>query len=250
MAPSDPLADGSASPSAGNAPVGVVLPAGGSGTRMAEDGQPSKQFRHLGDAPVLVQTARAFAGHRAIGPIVVVAPAGREADVDTLLRSFGVDAHVATGGATRQASVSAGVRALPSATTVVLVHDAVRPFVMPDVIDRVVGAATTHGAAAAALRVSDTLRQGGDGPLFGTTVSRDGLWAMQTPQGARRHWLLRAEANAAGHVATDEVGLLQHAGYPVRIVEGDARNLKLTRPSDWTLAEALWRAWSRSEGDA
>ena len=104
-----------------------------------------------------------------------------------------------------------------------------------------------NGAAAAAVRVADTLRAGGDGPLFGATVPRDGLWAMQTPQGARRDWLLRAAANAAGHVATDEVGLLQHAGHPVWIVEGDARNVKITRPSDWALAEALWPVWEREE---
>ena len=76
-------------------------------------------------------------------------------------------------------------------------------------------------------------------------MDRAGLWAMQTPQAARRDWLVRAAANAGRTVATDEVGLLQSAGYPVRIVRGDARNLKLTRPSDWLLAEALWAAWER-----
>ena len=99
------------------------------------------------------------------------------------------------------------------------------------------------------MRVADTLRQGGDGPLFGATVPREGLWAMQTPQAARRDWLVRAAANAAGHVATDEVGLLQHAGHPVRIVPGDARNFKITRPSDALLAEALWPSWAAAEGD-
>ncbi len=125
-------------------------------------------------------------------------------------------------------------------------HDAVRPFVTQTVIASVIEAASTHGASAAALPVADTLRQGGAGPLFGTTVSRDGLWAMQTPQAARRDWLVRAAANAAGHVATDEVGLLQHAGYPVRIVEGDPRTFKVTRPADWRLAQALWPTWHAS----
>ncbi len=113
-----------------------------------------------------------------------------------------------------------------------------------------IAAARRHGAAAAAVRVADTLRAGGDGPLFGATVPRDGLWAMQTPQGARRVWLARAAANAGGLVATDEVGLLQHAGHPVWIVEGDARNVKLTRPSDWHLAQALWAEWERGGGVA
>ena len=73
---------------------------------------------------------------------------------------------------------------------------------------------------------------------------------MQTPQAARRDWLVRAAANAAGFEATDEVGLLHHAGHAVRIVEGDARNVKLTRPADWRLAEALWPSWDQEEGGA
>ena len=227
--------------------AGVVLPAGGSGTRMAVEGAPSKQFRLLGGASVLVQTLRAFARHRAIGPAVVVAPApDLEAVVDDLVRAD-LEAVVVEGGATRQASVANGVRALEG-VGMVLVHDAVRPFIPQAVITSVLEAAATHGAAAAALPVADTLRQGGAGPLFGETVPRDGLWTMQTPQAARRDWLLRAHANAAGHVATDEVGLLQRAGYPVRIVEGDARNVKITRPSDWAMATALWPAWTEAEG--
>ena len=224
----------------GDETVGVVLPAGGSGSRMAAPGEPSKQFRLLGDAPVLVQTLRAFLRHLAVGPAVVVVPAGEEAATRDLLAAHAAEATVVAGGPTRQASVQCGVRALPATVEVVLVHDAVRPFVPAAVVARVAEAARAHGAAAAAVPVADTLRQGGAGPLFGATVPREGLWAMQTPQAARRDWLLRAAANAAGHVATDEVGLLQHAGHPVRIVEGDARNVKITRPSDWRLAEALW----------
>lgn len=208
---------------------------------MAAPGEPPKQFRELGGAPLVVQTARAFRRHPELGSVVVVAPAGEEARTRDLLAAHGIPAEVATGGASRQASVARGVRALEA--DVVLVHDAVRPFVTQAVIASVIAAASTHGASAAALPVADTLRQGGAGPLFGETVPRDGLWAMQTPQAARRDWLLRAAANAAGHVATDEVGLLQHAGYPVRIVEGDPRTFKVTRPPDWRLALALWPSW-------
>lgn len=225
----------------GGGRVGVVLPAGGSGTRMGgAPGTPAKQFRELGGAPVLVQTLRAFADHPAIAVAVVVVPAGEEGAVADQLAAFETEAIVAAGGPTRQASVANGVRALPADVDLVLVHDAVRPFVSADVISRVVEAARQSGAAAAAVPVADTLRHGGSGPLFGETVPREGLWAMQTPQAARRDWLVRATANAAGFVATDEVGLLQHAGHSVRIVEGDSRNVKLTRPSDWDLAEALW----------
>jgi len=214
---------------------------------MAEPGAPSKQFRSLGGAPVLVQTLRAFARHPDVGPLVVAVPAGQEAPTVEMLRAFDLVAAVVTGGATRQASVAAGVRALAADVEVVLVHDAVRPFVSRSVIASVVAAARQHGAAATAVPVADTLRQGGRGPLFGETVSRDGLWAMQTPQAVRRDWLLRAAANASGFMATDEVGLLQHDGRAVWIVEGEAQNVKLTRPADWALAEALWTAWEQSE---
>lgn len=224
--------------------VGVVLPAGGAGRRMG--GDIPKQFRDLGGAPVLVQTLRAFA-RGAAGPAVVVVPAGEEAETDRLLRAHGAEAAVVAGGPTRQASVANGVAALPPDVGLVLVHDAVRPFVSGAVVGRVVEAARRAGAAAAAVPVADTLRRGGAGPLFGETVDRAGLWAMQTPQAARRDWLVRAAANAGRAVATDEVGLLQAAGYPVQIVEGDARNVKLTRPSDWALAEALWPAWAEEE---
>ena len=223
--------------------VGVVLPAGGSGRRMDSPGEPAKQFRQLGGAPLVVQTARAFRRY-GVGPMVVVVPVGEEERTRDLLAAHGVEAEVTAGGASRQASVARGVRAL--AADVVVVHDAVRPFVTQSVIASVISEASAHGASAAALPVADTLRLGGTGPLFGETVPREGLWSMQTPQAARRDWLLRAAANAAGHVATDEVGLLQHAGYPVRIVPGDPRTFKVTRPPDWRLAQALWPSWQES----
>ena len=212
---------------------------------MAEDGEPAKQFRLLGGAPVVVQTLRAFARHPAVGPAVVVVPAGAEEETRGALAEHGVQATVVAGGVDRQSSVARGVAALAASVDTVLVHDAVRPFVTQAVIGGVIEIVQRHGAAAAAVPVADTLRAGGTGPLFGATVPRDGLWAMQTPQAARRDWLVRAAANAAGFVATDEAGLIQHAGYSVWIVEGDARNVKLTRPADWRLAQALWPEWSR-----
>lgn len=215
--------------------LGVVLPAAGAGLRM---GGSSKQYRLLGGAPVLVQTARAFAGHPDCGPLVVVVPADRVDETADLLAGYGVEARAVAGGTSRQASVRRGVEALPPGVTHVLVHDAVRPFVTADRIAAVARATRASGAAALAVPVADTLRRA-DGDRFGATVDRDGLWAMQTPQGARRDWLLDASA-ASPDEATDEVGLLQAAGHAVALVEGDARNLKLTRPSDWPLAEALW----------
>ena len=218
----------------------MVLPAGGSGTRM---GGSAKQFRRLGDAPVLVQTLRSFVRHPEVGPCVVVVPAGEERQTASVLADHGVEAAVVAGGSTRQASVLNGLVALPGAVRYVLVHDAVRPFVSAELISGVVAAVRAEGAAAAAVPVADTLRRGAAG-RFGATVSREGLWAMQTPQGARRDWLEAAYASAKGGEATDEVGLLQAAGFAVGIVEGDSRNVKITRPSDWDLARSLWPDWA------
>lgn len=222
------------------ASVGVVIPAGGSGRRMGGD---RKQYRSLGDGPVLVQTLRAFARHPEIGPLVAVVPADAVAVTQRQIESAGLVADVAVGGATRQASVGNGLSALPPSVEWVLVHDAVRPFVSAALISRVVAAVRSAGAAAPAVPVADTLRRGENG-MFVETVSREGLWAMQTPQAARRDLLEVAYARAGGALATDEVGLLQRAGVDVAIVDGDARNLKLTRPEDWEVALALWPGWS------
>lgn len=223
----------------------VVIPAAGSGSRM---GGVPKQFRMLGDAPVLVQTVRAFQQHPAIGPIVVATGAEMVGEVQALLSEYDAEAEVVFGSATRQASVGQGLAALPAAVEIVLVHDAVRPFIVADRIAAVVDAARTHGAAALAMPVADTLRRGeADG--FGATVDRENLWRMQTPQAARLDLLRDAHARAVAddYLGTDEVELLQRIGQPVHRIVGDARNLKLTHPEDWAVAQALWPVWLREE---
>ncbi len=220
--------------------VGVVLPAGGSGTRL---GGAPKQFRRLGDAPVLVQTLRAFARHPGVGPLVVAAPEASVSETQAMLADAGIEALVVAGGATRAASVWNGIVALPESVEVVLVHDGVRPFVSPDLITRVIAAVHEFGAAAAAMPVADTLRTARNG-RFGATADRTHLWAMQTPQGASRALFARAYAIAGDEAPTDEAGLLGQAGVAVHVVEGDARNAKVTAPTDWELAEALWPAWA------
>ena len=220
--------------------VGVVLPAGGAGTRL---GGAPKQFRRLGDAPILVQSLRAFARHEAVGPVVVAAPQASVEATRAVLDEFGLEARVVAGGATRTASVERGLEALPGDVDAVLVHDAVRPFVSADLIARVIEVVRTTGAAAAAMPVADTLRAARGG-TFGPTVDRGGLWAMQTPQGASKRLLVEAYARFGTVATTDEAGLLGLAGVAVAVVEGDARNLKVTTPTDWALAEALWPAWA------
>jgi 2-C-methyl-D-erythritol 4-phosphate cytidylyltransferase len=152
---------------------------------------------------------------------------------------------VVSGGDSRQASVHNGLGAVPAPVEVVLVHDAVRPFVPGRRVTAVIQEARAHGAAAPALPVADTLREADD-TLFGETVPRSGLYRMQTPQGFRRAWIEEAHRAAAQAEApaTDDVGLVQGIGRPVRLVEGDRRNFKITTPGDWQMAQQLWTAWT------
>ncbi|MEO1074813.1 MAG: 2-C-methyl-D-erythritol 4-phosphate cytidylyltransferase [Bacteroidota bacterium] len=231
----------------------MIVPAAGAGLRMG--GGTRKQFRVLGDAPVLVQTLRAFEAHDNVDALAVVVPPEEVEPVSALLDVHALTKLVAVvaGGATRQASVGQGLDAVVAhgaeESSLVLVHDGVRPFIDADAIARVIAAAQSQGAAALALAVADTLRRG-DGNTFGDTVPRDGLWRMQTPQAFRMSLLVEAHAAARrdAFAGTDEVALVQRIGHAVQIVPGSAFNVKLTRPSDWAFAEAVWPVWLKQQG--
>ena len=219
----------------------MLVPAAGAGTRL---GGQRKQFRLLGGKPLLVQTLRVFDRHPLVDHLVVAAPASAPDELEALLaaEAFSRPCTVVPGGETRQASVGAALAAVPAGTGVVLVHDAVRPFVPEADVTAVVEAVRAHGAAALAVPVSDTLR-GGEAGWFGATVPREGLYRMQTPQGFRRDWFEAAHraARAEARQATDDVDLVRAIGHPVRIVEATGLNLKVTTAADWELARTLWR---------
>jgi 2-C-methyl-D-erythritol 4-phosphate cytidylyltransferase len=233
--------------------IAVIIPAAGSGSRL---GGHRKQFRELGGKPVIVQTLLVFERHPAIQHIVVAAP---ETAVKALQQEFkrvGISKleRVVAGGSTRQESVRAAVEALPPLVDLVMVHDAVRPFVRLSQITRVLDAARQAGAAAPAIPVSDTVRRSLNG-FFAETVDREGLLRMQTPQAFGRAVLARAHelADEEGYEATDEVGLVQRSGVAVRWVEGSNDNVKITTPDDWDRALEFWPMWEkvlRLEGDA
>jgi len=234
--------------------VAVLVPAAGEGRRL---GGQRKQFRTLGDRPLLLQALRPFDRHPAVDHLVVAAPPTHVDAVTDRLRADGLSAlsAVVGGGDTREASVRHALRAVPGSVEVVLVHDAVRPFVQAQEITAVVRATREHGAAALALPVADTLRHATD-ETFGDTVSRDGLYRMQTPQGFRRAWLeaahrdaARADADADGPTATDDVGLVQRTGREVHLVPGSRRNFKVTTSGDWELAQDLWAGQARGADD-
>jgi len=170
--------------------------------------------------------------------VVVIAP-GAEARADEALNGL-VGWRAVTGGATRAASVQAGLAALDHADdTPVLIHDAARPFLSPTVIDRLIDALDQADGALPALPVADSLRRGVDGLVAGA-VEREGLWRAQTPQAFRLKTIRDAYAAwKAPEAATDEAAVVEQAGGRVRLVEGDARLMKLTYPEDFAMAEAL-----------
>lgn len=218
----------------------VLIPAAGRGTRL---GGKRKQFRTLGDRPLLVQTLRRFEAADCIHHIVVAVPAGDVAAVEETLRreKIGKLHAVVAGGNSRQASVGSAMKAVPESTELVLVHDAVRPFVPLHCIDAVVHSALRHGAASLAVQATDTLRRG-DGAQFGPTVDRSDLYRMQTPQAFRRSWFEEAHRVARNDEVreTDDVALVQRLGRSVAIVQGSTINIKVTTADDWRMAQALW----------
>lgn len=219
--------------------VAAVIPAAGSGARMG--GRTPKQFRRLAPAPILLLTAGHFARHPAIGSIVVVAPATHVRRAERLLRPLArrVPVAVVPGGRERQDSVRLGLAAVPAGADVVLVHDAVRPFVTPALITAVIEAARRDGAAICALPVKETVKRVVD-EYVEMTVDRSALWAVQTPQAFRADLLREAhdKAHRDGFVGTDEAMLVERLGHRVRVVRGLEENIKITTPADLRKARA------------
>ena len=217
--------------------VWAVVAAAGRGERLA-GGRP-KAFAKLAGRPLLAESLERLDASEWVEAIVLVAPPDWEEPAILLAEELGagkVTACVA-GGATRAESVRIGLGEVPPDAAVVLVHDAARPLVSPEVVDRVL-AALGEGwdGAVPALAVSDTLKRAADGQVV-ETVERAGLYAAQTPQGFVAETLRRALANGEG--GTDCAALVEAAGGRVVLVEGDARLLKVTTPADLALVEAL-----------
>lgn len=221
--------------------LNVIIPAGGSGSRLG--GEP-KQYRVLGDAPILVQTARAFSRWRRTCRLWIVLPQGDRRRVAEMFGDWPGEVEFVDGGETRQASVLNGLRAVDAVSdpeSLVFIHDAVRPFVEGELLDRVFEAARRSGAAAPAVAVVDTLRFV-DGVWFGRTVERDGLHSMQTPQAFVVGRILAAHEWAVeeGMKATDDVELYIRFGGQVEWVDGAPENLKITNLGDLRVARDAW----------
>jgi len=232
--------------------VVVIIPAAGLGTRMApvtsKGKGPSKQFAELGGTPILIHTIRKFAASPKINEIVVALRKDEMAGFQEQLRSDGTSG-VATktrlveGGEHRQHSVANALATVSaSAADVVLVHDAVRPFVTAEIVDEVIQGAQKFGAAIAGVPAVDTIKKverTADGALITATIPREHVVMAQTPQGFRYDVLKKAfdEAAGDGFLGTDEASLVERSGHEVAVVMGSPRNIKITTPGDMELAE-------------
>src|SRR5579864_7875444 len=241
----------------------VIIPAAGLGTRMApmpsaldaktRKPHPSKQFTDLAGTPILIHTLRRFADVDAVSEIWI---ALRENEIEGFRERLPKEAgdvlkkkkiELVAGGEHRQQSVAQALNALSAAPDdVVLVHDAVRPLVTPEIIHEVIEAAKKYGAAIAGLPAVDTVKQverTPEGAIIKATLPRAGVVLAQTPQGFQYSVIKKIfdEAAADGFMGTDEASLAERSGHEVAVVMGSPRNIKITTPADLELAEFYLR---------
>ncbi|MEM6429852.1 MAG: 2-C-methyl-D-erythritol 4-phosphate cytidylyltransferase [Deinococcota bacterium] len=218
--------------------MAALIPAAGSGQRL---GQGPKAFVEVGGRTLLERAVTNFTQH--VDEIVVAVPSELHREAKHLLPD---DVIIITGGATRQETVYQLLQACTA--EVVLVHDAARPFLAADVIERMKVAVLEHHAASVVTSVADSLIEA----ATGQTHDRSKLRAVQTPQGFRRDLILRAHdaANASGAHVTDDASLVRALGEPVALVEGSSWLLKVTDPSQLELARALAPHWDAQHNRA
>jgi 2-C-methyl-D-erythritol 4-phosphate cytidylyltransferase/2-C-methyl-D-erythritol 2,4-cyclodiphosphate synthase len=222
--------------------VSAIIAAGGRGLRFG--GASPKQLLTLGGRPILARSVDAFVGSDVISEIVVALPADLAAAPPPYLQDRAKPVTVVSGGDQRRGSVANAFARVSDRADIVVIHDAARPLVSGDLIRRTVAAASEAGAAIAAIRAHDTVKQTDGHGAITATLPRERIYLAQTPQ-AFRVSVLR-EALRLGGDATDEAMLAEQAGHVVRVVDGDPRNLKITTPDDLTMAEHLARSTEQS----
>lgn len=227
--------------------VAAIIPAAGVGIRMG--GETPKQFLSLEGVPIFVHTLRKFSVCDAIDEIYL---ALRDEDMDHAVRdidreNFSTPVRVVSGGLSRQETVARALEEVPETTQIVVVHDAVRPFIELEMIRRVVEAARKDGAAILGIPSVDTIKQVERQTILGT-IPRERIVLAQTPQAFHCKILKEAFARAVadGFNGTDESSLVERLGKSVTVLMGSDRNIKITKPSDLPLAR-LYIAQEREQ---
>jgi 2-C-methyl-D-erythritol 4-phosphate cytidylyltransferase/2-C-methyl-D-erythritol 2,4-cyclodiphosphate synthase len=221
--------------------VAAVVVAAGRGYRAG--GDMPKQYREIAGEPVIRPTLAAFLGHPQIDAVQPVIHPDDERAFRVATMGFDDLLPPVPGGATRQASVRAGLAALQAATPeIVLIHDAARPFLSGDLISRAIAAAKQHGAAVPAIAITDTVKKVDERDMVSETLDRSRLRTVQTPQAFAYDLIvaLHNRAAAAGREDfTDDAALAEWAGHAVNVFAGESTNVKLTTNDDFERAEAL-----------
>jgi 2-C-methyl-D-erythritol 4-phosphate cytidylyltransferase/2-C-methyl-D-erythritol 2,4-cyclodiphosphate synthase len=231
--------------------VTAIIAAGGRGARFG--GAQPKQLLAVGGRPILERSVAAFLSHPAIDALVVALPQALVDDPPAYLRSVdglapdgsGKPLRLVAGGERRQDSVANAFRAADAMSDLIVIHDAARPFASADLIARTIAAAAESGAALAAIAARDTVKRASpdhNGPAKAghhvlETLPRETIFLAQTPQAFRRDVL--SDALKLADAATDEAALAERAGHAVRLVDGEATNIKITTPEDLAIADAI-----------
>ena len=222
----------------GDASVGVVVPAAGLGSRM---GGTRKPFLELAGQPVLAWTLQPFLDHPAVASVIVALAPDEAERPPTWITDLGPRVRVVAGGDTRTHSVAFGLAALPDAVSIVLIHDGARPLVRTEWIDACIACAESGEGAVVGHPVVDSLKRASPTGRIDRTEPRAGLWQVQTPQAFPRTVLEQAYRSAleTGEGGTDDAELVERLGFPIRLVDGDRDNVKITYPPDLLFAAAV-----------
>ena len=219
--------------------VGAIIPAAGCGKRIG--GSIPKQFIEFKGEPLLHHTLMVFSSCELVDYVILVMPqADADAEGKDWLSKYKIVRKIVVGGEQRQDSVYNGFNSLEELTEIVVVHDGVRPFTTPQMIVSTVEEARKYGAAITAIPVSDTIKKVADG-FVEKTITRDGLWRIQTPQAFKYDLLKEAfqKAQRDSYYGTDEGSLVEYLGKPVRIVSGSELNMKITHKEDLIIGKSL-----------
>ena len=218
--------------------VSAIIPAAGSGERFGEE----KQFKLLSGRPLFFHTLKLFLQSDYIDEIIVAVPSANVGSThrDVLSMSAGKPVKVVAGGTRRQDSVKNGIDVSDSDSTLVCVHDAARPFVTEDLIQRSISACEFADGAVVGIPSKDTVKFSENG-LVKETLDREKIWLAQTPQCFHKNKLLQAlyYAETKNLTGTDESALMEAMGFSIKLVEGDSNNFKITTKDDWIRAERV-----------
>ena len=221
--------------------VAAIITAGGRGARLG--GDVPKQLRRLGGRTILEHSLAPFEASARVHELIVTLPSDLYANPPAWLTRLRTPLRLVVGGERRQDSVAAAFDVVSPETDIVVVHDAARPFCTSSLIELTIDAAVESGAAIAALAAQDTIKEAmaGDGPaIVRATLPRERIFLAQTPQAFRLPVLRDAVAlGRRGVGGTDEAALAERAGHTVRLVDGDARNMKITTEVDLVMARSL-----------